>query len=70
MNGRSYIILSYSNIHCFRKSTTKIFLGKKYCLVYHCWYPMLWKNQMKLGKLMNLTIKQYISSYIKQKISD
>ena len=29
MNRRWYIILSYSSFDCFKKSTAKIFLGKK-----------------------------------------
>ena len=71
MNGRWYIILSYSNFDCFKKSTTKIFLGKKIfpCVSLSVSYIMKKSNQAaKVTELSKkaVSLKLYKTKYILQ----
>ena len=72
MNGRWYIILSYSNFDCFKKSTNKIFLGKKIfpCVSLSVSYIMKKSNQAaKVTELSKkaVSLKLYKTKYILQR---
>ena len=69
MNGRWYIILSYSNFDCFKKSATKIFLHKKIFPCVSLSVSNIMKKSNEAGRVNEfskkaLSLKLYKTKYI------